>query len=554
MTADKTSLTFNQTLGGQVPASQNVTISATGGTVAYTTAVTYQSGQATGWLNTTTQGGTIAAGSTGTVQVNVNGSGLAAGTYNGTVTISAPGVTGSPIAVNVTLVVAPGTISVSPASVTFTEVQGTSAQSKDVTVSSTPGALNFTIATSQNAAWLTATSDTLTTPATVHITAANAGLQPGTYNGTVTITSAGAAGSPLTVNVALTVVAPQTISVTPATLNFTYNIGATAPTAQTVSLSSSGGNAAFTATVSQNTSWLSVSPASGSTPTQLTVNANPTGLGAGNYTGTIAITSPSSASTPAASITVNLTVTAVPKPAFTSVANAASYVAGAVAPGENIVIFGSGLGPATLAMGHLTNNVYDTTVANTRVLFDNVPAPIIYTSAGQTSVMVPYGVAGRPTTNIVVEYQGVQSNPLPYSVTNSAPGIYTANASGSGQGAILNQDYSVNSAANRAAVNSVVAVYMTGEGTTQPASPDGAIAPVNGTGLNKPVLPVTATVNGVPATIEYYGSAPGIVYGVMQVNVRIPAGTPSGPNVPIVIRVGTNSTQSGTAGVTVAIQ
>jgi uncharacterized protein (TIGR03437 family) len=552
MTADKTSLTFSQTVGGTAPASQIVTLSATGGTVAYTTAITYQSGQTTGWLNAT-QNGTIAAGSTGAVQVNVNGSGLAAGTYNGTVTISAPGVTGSPLAVNVTLVVAAGTISVSPASVTFTEVAGTSAQSQSVTVSGTPGALSFTVVTSQNAPWLTATASNLTTPATVQIIAANTGLQPGTYTGTVTITAPGAVGSPLTVNVSLTVVTAQTVTATPATLNFSYVIGTTAPAAQSVSLSASGA-AAFTTTVSQNTSWLSVSPASGTTPAALTVNANPTGLSAGNYTGTIAINSPSSVSTPAASVTVNLTVTAVPKPAFTSVANAASYVAGAVSPGENVVIFGSGLGPATLALGHITNNIYDTTVANTRVLFDGVPAPIIYASAGQTSVMVPYGVAGRPTTNIVVEYQGVQSTPLPYSVASASPGIYTANASGAGQGAILNQDYSVNSAASRAAVDSVVAVYMTGEGTTQPTGPDGAVAPINGTNLYKPVLPVTATVGGVPAKIEYYGSAPGIVYGVMQVNVRIPAGVTSGPNVPIVITVGTSTTQSGPAGVTVAIQ
>ena len=83
---------------------------------------------------------------------------------------------------------------------------------------------------------------------------------------------------------------------------------------------------------------------------------------------------------------MNLTVTAVPKPVFTSVANAASYVSGAVSPGENIVIFGTGLGPATLALGHITNNAYDTTLSNTRVLFDGTPAPIIYASAGQTSV------------------------------------------------------------------------------------------------------------------------------------------------------------------------
>ena len=68
------------------------------------------------------------------------------------------------------------------------------------------------------------------------------------------------------------------------------------------------------------------------------------------------------------------------------------------------------------------------------------------------------------------------------------------------------------------------------------------------------MLPVTATVGGVPATVEYYGSAPGIIYGVMQVNIRIPANAPSGPNVPIVIMVGNTPTQGGASQVTVAVQ
>src|SRR5581483_6246633 len=121
---------------------------------------------------------------------------------------------------------------------------------------------------------------------------------------------------------------------------------------------------------------------------------------------------------------------------------------------------------------------------------------------------------------------------------------------GFGQGSILNQDFSYNGASIPAAKGSVVAVYMTGEGVTSPSSQDGVIAPSNGTGLFKPVQTVTATVGGVPATVQYYGSAPGILYGVMQVNVQIPDGAPSG-NATLVINVGPTSTE---ANVTVAVK
>jgi uncharacterized protein (TIGR03437 family) len=164
--------------------------------------------------------------------------------------------------------------------------------------------------------------------------------------------------------------------------------------------------------------------------------------------------------------------------------------------------------------------------------------------------MVPYGVSGRTVTSIRVSYQGVQSAALSYNVNAAAPGIYTLNESGTGPGAIENQDYSINGPTKPAAKGAAVAVYMTGEGVTNTVPSDGAVAPTNGTGLYKPILPVTATVAGIPATVLYYGSAPGIVYGVMQVNLTIPANAPSGPQ-PIVITVGTNNTQTG---VTVAVQ
>jgi uncharacterized protein (TIGR03437 family) len=249
---------------------------------------------------------------------------------------------------------------------------------------------------------------------------------------------------------------------------------------------------------------------------------------------------------------VTFNVTSIPKPVVTAIGNAASYATGSVAPGENIVIFGTGVGPAAIANGTVTNSVWSTTTGNTRVLFDGIPAPVIYSSSTQTSVMVPYGINGRTTTNVVVEYSGVQSNALAYSVVAASPGIYTLNQQGTGPGAVLNQDgITVNSANAPAPRGTVVSIYMTGEGQTTPPGVDGAIIPPVVSALKNPVLPVTATVGGVAAQVIYAGSAAGLISGVMQVNVMIPAGAPAGVSVPVVVTVGTTPSQTG---VTIAVQ
>jgi uncharacterized protein (TIGR03437 family) len=558
MTVTPASLTFNQTLGGAAPAAKTLSVATSSTDIAFNTTVSMDNG--TAWLSATPTSATATSATPAAITVSVNGTNLAAGTYTGKVTITStsPFTSGSPISIPVTFVVAPGTLSVTPAALTFNQVQGGQAPaSQTIAVAGTPGALAYTVTTATNGNsgnWLSLDSTSGSTPGNVKVSVNSGSLAVGQYTGKVTITSTGATGSPIDIPVTLNVVTPQSVAVAPATLTFNYVLNSsTALQPQTVQLTTAAG-VAFTTSVQSSATWLSATPASGSGPTTLTVTVNPAGLAAGNYTGTISVNSPSAATNPAATITVNLTVQAVPKPVPTAVQNAASAVIGAVSPGENIAIYGSGLGPATLVLGHITNGTYDTTVANTRVLFDGVPAPIIYAWANQTSVMVPYFVGRGPTTNMVIEYQGVQSASIALSVASSAPGIYSQNQSGSGPGAILNQDFSVNAAANPAAKNSVVAVYMTGEGTTSPASTDGAVAPINGTGLFKPLLGVTATVGGVPATVEYYGSAPGIVYGVMQVNVRIPATAPSGANVPIVITVGNTTTQTGSAAITLAVQ
>jgi uncharacterized protein (TIGR03437 family) len=489
----------------------------------------------------------------------VNGTGLAQGTYVGTVVVTAPNASGSPATITVTLAVNAGTISASPspsAGLTFTQGAGATAPAtQTITVSSTPVAVSFSASaiTATGGSWLSVSPSSGTTTGTVQVSVNVGSLAVGTYTGTVTITAAGATGSPITYPVTLNVVTPITVTTTPPALSFAAVLNASAPAAQTVQVGASGASAAFAFTTSVTTAnggnWLSVAPTSGTEPSSLSVSVNPTGLTAGSYTGTITISSSSQNGATAATVNVSLSVSAAPTPVVAAVANAASGFIGSVSPGEEVALYGSNFGPSTVVGATPTGGAYPTTLSNTEVLFDGTPAPVIAVTNGQINVMVPYGVSGRATTAVQVSYLGVTSAPINYNVTTTVPGIYTLNQTGSGQGAILDQGLSVNGSNNPAAPGSVVAVYMTGEGITTPPSTTGQLAPTNGTGLNTPVQNVTATVGGVAAQVQYAGSAPGLVYGVMQVNVQIPANAPAG-SLPIVITVGTTSTQNG---VTVAV-
>ena len=223
------------------------------------------------------------------------------------------------------------------------------------------------------------------------------------------------------------------------------------------------------------------------------------------------------------------------------VVNAASFVAGPVSPGEILTIFGLAIGPPTLTTLVLdsSGNVANT-LAGTRVLFDGIAAPIVYTSAGQISAIVPYVVATKTTTTIQVELNGQRTPGLSFAVTPAAPGIFTLNSSGRGLGAILNQDGSVNSATNPARKGSVVVLYATGEGQTTPAGVDGKVARTSP--LPKPLANISVHLGGpqgvgIEAQVQYAGAAPGFVAGAMQINVVIPLGAPSG-NVPVYLSAG----------------
>jgi uncharacterized protein (TIGR03437 family) len=244
-----------------------------------------------------------------------------------------------------------------------------------------------------------------------------------------------------------------------------------------------------------------------------------------------------------------------PLPIIKSVVNAASYATGPVSPGEMVTIFGTALGPATAASATMdpATGKLATNIGGVQVLFDGTPAPMIYAASGQVSAVVPYEMAPTPNPSVWIQYLGQTSTAYQLTLAATAPGLFTRNSSGSGTGAILNQDNSPNGPGHPAAKGSIVQVFMTGEGQTSPPSVTGAITtatlpPPQVTPA--PVLPVRLFINGQAVLYTYAGEAPGMVAGTMQLNVQIPSSAPSG-NLSIAISIGGNTTQNG---VTVSVQ
>ncbi len=241
-------------------------------------------------------------------------------------------------------------------------------------------------------------------------------------------------------------------------------------------------------------------------------------------------------------------VGAAPSASAAGVVNAASFQGGPVSPGEIVTIFGSNIGPAALAGAALNRfGFVDGLVAETAVLFDGAPAPIVYVSAGQTAVIVPYSVAGKQQTQMVVEYQGRRSAPVGLPVAATALGLFSANNSGTGNGAIVNENGTFNSPDNPAPKGTIITLFGTGEGQTNPAGIDGRPA---ATVFPKPVTPMTAKVGGIDAEMIYFGAAPGLVAGLFQANVRVPMESASG-SVAVTVSVGAGTSQGG---LTVAVQ
>jgi uncharacterized protein (TIGR03437 family) len=222
-------------------------------------------------------------------------------------------------------------------------------------------------------------------------------------------------------------------------------------------------------------------------------------------------------------------------PQITAVVNGASFLGDSVSPGELVVIFGANLGPTQLTNLQLDEAGRVTTLlSDTQVFFDDVAVPIVYTSSNQLAAMVPFATSG-PNTQVRVMYQDQVSDRFSVAVTPAAPAVFASDGTGGGQGAILNEDSSPNSWDDPADPGSIVVLYATGAGQTDPPGEDGKIT--SDLPYPKPLLPVRVFIDNQPAEVLYAGAAPGLVQGVLQINARLPAGVAEG-GVTVTIQVG----------------
>ncbi len=241
-----------------------------------------------------------------------------------------------------------------------------------------------------------------------------------------------------------------------------------------------------------------------------------------------------------------------PSPTITpeGIVNSASFLNGGLAPGEIVSLFGKDLGPDPLVVyqigaDHVT---LPTAVGATQVFFNDEAAPIIFSSSGQVSAIVPYTISDSTVVKVRVEFGSTQSNTVNMPVSPSAPAFFTIGNAATGQGAFLNKDNTVNSAQNPAHAGDFVELYGTGGGLSSPAFSAQTLSP-SAEPLPRLQLPVTVTVGGRSAKVTYAGGVPGAIPGLMQVNVQLPADVPTGNSVPVVMTIGAGTAPTATIAI-----
>jgi len=508
------------------------------------------------WLSVAPNTGTTPTN----LQVMITPAGLGAGVYTGSVVVSSTTTSAPAQTISVTLTIFGSNAASSQPSLTFSQAAGGAApETQALQISGVPtgGTIGAVATVLTGSSWLTAT----VSGSTVTVAANGAQLAQGTYTGVVTVIVPGAGASPLYIPVTLNVTAATSaIAVSETTAAFNVQAGSmSVPTNQTVQVTSTTGTSEpFTASFVPSTggNFLTVTPSSGNTPATLTLavdSAVSSTLAAGSYTGTVQVSSGSGA---VQTVNVTLLVSATGTPVVLAVESAASFATGAVSPGEIVTLFGNSIGPAAPLSGTSftpTNGTVLTTLAGVTVTFNGVAAPLIFVAPGQINAIVPYEVAAEVGQNIpvVVTVNGTASASLSVPVVATEPAIFSLGQNGSGQGAILNSDQTVNGTSNPAAAGSIVSIFATGEGVVTPANKTGCITGAQ-LPLPKPVASVAVTIGGQSATpITYAGEAPELVCGLIQINATIPADLGAGAQ-PVVVTIGNNSNAS--QNVTVAVQ
>jgi uncharacterized protein (TIGR03437 family) len=305
-----------------------------------------------------------------------------------------------------------------------------------------------------------------------------------------------------------------TFSVTPTSLQVPASGGNLTVSIQT--------SASCAWTISGLPSWIAVSgSASGTGPATITLIVTPNSGAPLSTTISIA----------GVSVTVNQ-ASSVLSVKTGGVVNAASFT-GPIAPGSIAAIFGNFLLPAPVSavLLPIPGNLGGLSLQFTGASL----APLFYANTGQANAQIPWELTGQSQTTITATISGQTSAPQTVSLAIYAPGIFTANGEGIGQGAVLDVNNQLIASGNPTTAGAVIQIYCTGLGpvTNRPAT--GAASPVSP--LSQTTTTPKVVIGGVPAFVQFAGLTPTEV-GVYQVNVVVPQGSPTGLSVPVTISIG----------------
>jgi uncharacterized protein (TIGR03437 family) len=261
--------------------------------------------------------------------------------------------------------------------------------------------------------------------------------------------------------------------------------------------------------------WLSASQYAGTGPAQIVLTASGAGFEPGAYQATIVVQSPN-----AIPQTVTVPVMFVlggstAGTAIETVSNSAWLASATGAPGGLVSVFGTKLANTTVTD---SDSPLDYSVAGVTATVNGRPAPILYASPGQIDIQIPFAAGAGPAV-LGIDNNG-QVAGFPIQLANASPGIF-ADAGGNVAGQATVQQ------------GGLATLYITGAGEVAPELKTAYAAPVAGIQL---VQPLSVTVGGVPAFIQYAGLAPGLV-GLAQVNIIVPASVPVGAQ-PVVVTAG----------------
>ena len=234
---------------------------------------------------------------------------------------------------------------------------------------------------------------------------------------------------------------------------------------------------------------------------------------------------------------------AIADPLIGAVVGGANPVANqAVAVGSWVSIYGSNFA-ATAATA--SSGTLPTTLGGIEAVLGDQPVRLYYVGPQQINGVVPKSLSPGQRYQLLLRRNGTPAAPVPVTITDVQPGVFTQNQQGTGQAAaVLAGTRTLAASGSPVALGSVIELYATGLGAVQNPPADGAEASL--TVLSRVVEDVQVKVGGRTARVLFAGLTPGTI-GLYQVNVEIPADAPTGDAVAVVV------TQKGVGSNTVTI-